>query len=102
MRSVPRRRCIPRSRSDQKFLLSFGSSLMFPMEKTEACSRSMYACWATARRVRAVGEGHVKRGAGCSLDVGHGKAVAGNSGAETGGLGCFRKAHGAVLRTASG
>ena len=46
--------------------------------------------------VRAVGEGHVKRGAGRSLDFGHGGAVAGNSGAETGWRGCSRKAHGAA------
>ena len=47
----PSRYCIAGSRSDQNFLRSPGSSLMFPMEKTEAVSRSMYAWWAAARHV---------------------------------------------------
>ena len=47
----PSRYCIAGSRSDQKFLLSAESSLMFPMEKMDACSWSMYVWWAAARRV---------------------------------------------------
>ena len=47
----PSRYCIAGSRSDQNVLRSPGSSLMFPMEKTEAVSRSMYAWWAAARHV---------------------------------------------------
>ena len=47
----PSRYCIAGSRSDQNFLRSAGSSLMFPMEKMDVCSRPMYVSWAAARRV---------------------------------------------------
>ena len=38
----PSRHCIAGSRSDQNFLRSAGSSLMFPMEKMDVCSRPKY------------------------------------------------------------